>query len=100
MGEGKPNAIECKAQLSPKVQEAICSLYSEYTNKLKLLLSIFKFVANRWYPMVSVITTADKEFIGTRLDNVTVMPNPVGTHTYRCPTRRPQEVHRRRQPHQ
>lgn len=39
--------------------------------------SFFKFVANKLYPLVTVLTTADKDFIGTRLRNVEIMPNPL-----------------------
>lgn len=37
----------------------------------------FKFVANKWFPLVSVLTTADKEVIDGRLNNIEVMPNPL-----------------------
>lgn len=36
-----------------------------------------KFTANKWFPLVSVLTTADKDYIGKRLSNVQVMPNPL-----------------------
>ena len=37
----------------------------------------FKFVANKWFPIVTVLTEADRIFIGNRLKNVYVMPNPL-----------------------
>ena len=39
MEDDNRSRIKCVAQLSPKVQEAISLLYSEYTNKLKPLLA-------------------------------------------------------------
>lgn len=39
--------------------------------------SFFKFTANKWFPLVSVLTTADKTFIGNRLNNIEVMSNPL-----------------------
>ncbi len=45
----------------------------------------YKFTANKWYPMVSVLTTADKEFIGRRLKNVAVMPNPLALQPLTAP---------------
>lgn len=40
--------IECRAQLSTDVQEAISGLYSEYTNKLKPLLAFEESVAQNF----------------------------------------------------
>lgn len=40
-------------------------------------MHFFKFRANKWFPLVSVLTSADKEFIADRLPNVVVMPNPL-----------------------
>lgn len=37
----------------------------------------YKFIANKWFPLVSVLTTADKVFVGSRLNNIEVMPNPL-----------------------
>ena len=39
--------------------------------------SFCKFYLNRIYECVTVITQADKDFIGSRLKNVEVMPNPL-----------------------
>lgn len=36
-----------------------------------------KFVLNKQFDHVTVLTEADKKVIGTRLDNVTVLPNPL-----------------------
>ena len=36
-----------------------------------------KFVLNKFYDYVTVLTEADKKFIGNRLEHVTVMPNPL-----------------------
>lgn len=36
-----------------------------------------KFKLNKLYPVVTVITQSDKDFIGKRLKNVVVMPNPL-----------------------
>lgn len=48
MVEDNTNNIECCAQLSAKVQEAISNLYSEYTNKLKPLLAFEESVAQNF----------------------------------------------------
>ena len=45
----------------------------------------FKFTANKWFPLVSVLTTADKQFIGRRLNNVVVMPNPLALSPLAAP---------------
>ena len=37
----------------------------------------FKFCINNLYKNITVLTEADKQFIGSRLKNVTVMPNPL-----------------------
>ena len=37
----------------------------------------FKFFCNRFMPAVTVLTQADKDFIGKRLKNVHVLPNPL-----------------------
>ena len=37
----------------------------------------YKFIANRWFPVVTVLTEADKRFIGDKLKNVYVLPNPL-----------------------
>ena len=42
--------------------------------------SFCKFYLNRIYEYVTVITQADKDFIGNRLKNVHVMPNPLLLH--------------------
>ena len=44
-----------------------------------------KFTVDNWTSFVSVLTTADKEFIGTRLDNVVVMPNPLAIQPLAAP---------------
>lgn len=38
---------------------------------------IYKYYINRLYPKVTVLTQADKDFIGDRLGNVSVLPNPL-----------------------
>lgn len=48
MVEDNTNNVECCAQLSAKVQEAISNLYSEYTNKLKPLLAFEESVAQNF----------------------------------------------------
>lgn len=45
--------------------------------KLSFKESFCKFTANKWFPAVTVLTQADKDFIGKRLHNVYVMPNPL-----------------------
>lgn len=40
-------------------------------------LRFSKFVLNKWYDHVTVLTEADKRVIGNRLKHVTVMPNPL-----------------------
>ncbi len=37
----------------------------------------FKFVVDKWFKVVTVLTEADREFIGDRLKRVYVMPNPL-----------------------
>ena len=37
----------------------------------------FKFFCNKFMPVVTVLTQADKNFIGNRLKNVQVLPNPL-----------------------
>ena len=44
---------------------------------LSLRKKIFKFWVNKLYRNITVLTEADKLYIGTRLKNVTVMPNPL-----------------------
>lgn len=44
---------------------------------MSLLAHFCKFYLNRIYECVTVITQADKDFIGDRLKNVVVMPNPL-----------------------
>lgn len=44
---------------------------------LSMSMRFFKCIANKWFPLVSVLTTADKEYISNRLKNVQVMPNPL-----------------------
>lgn len=48
MAVDNTNNIECYAQLSAKVQEAMGNLYSEYTNKLKPLLAFVESVAQNF----------------------------------------------------
>lgn len=45
--------------------------------KLKFKDYFFKFYINKIYTVVTVLTEADKIFIGNRLKNVVVMPNPL-----------------------
>ena len=45
----------------------------------------FKFTLNKLYPLVSVLTTADKDFIGSRLKNIVVVPNPLATQPIDSP---------------
>ena len=44
---------------------------------LSLRKKIFKFWINKIYKNITVLTKADKLYIGSRLKNVTVMPNPL-----------------------
>lgn len=48
MQEDDKNIVSCVAQMSPIVQEAICKLYEEYTNKLKPLLAFEESVAQNF----------------------------------------------------
>ena len=48
MEDDNRSRIKCVAQLSPKVQEAISLLYSEYTNKLKPLLAFEESVSQKF----------------------------------------------------
>lgn len=41
------------------------------------MMHFLKFKANKWFPLVSVLTTEDKNYIGKSLTNVEVMPNPL-----------------------
>ena len=45
--------------------------------KLSLWESFCKFKVNKWFNAVTVLTYADKEYIGSRLNNVFVLPNPL-----------------------
>ena len=47
------------------------------TAPLSLVQKFFKYKVNRIYEGVTVLTDADKRFIGNRLHNVHVMPNPL-----------------------
>lgn len=47
------------------------------TAPLSLAQKFFKYKVNRIYDVVTVLTDADKRFIGNRLHNVHVMPNPL-----------------------
>ena len=38
---------------------------------------VFKFCINKLYNHITVLAEADKKFIGNRLNNITVMPNPL-----------------------
>jgi GalNAc-alpha-(1->4)-GalNAc-alpha-(1->3)-diNAcBac-PP-undecaprenol alpha-1,4-N-acetyl-D-galactosaminyltransferase len=49
---------------------------------LTILDYLSKFYLNRIYRCVTVLTEADKKFIGNRLKNVVVMPNPSSFPTY------------------
>lgn len=40
-------------------------------------LYFYKFIVNRLFPFITVLTQADKDFIGKRLKNVVVLPNPL-----------------------
>ena len=42
-----------------------------------LSVKLFKFLINKLYKHITVLTEADKKVIGNRLKNVTVMPNPL-----------------------
>ena len=44
---------------------------------LSLKSKLFKYWINRLYKNITVLTEADKLYIGSRLKNVTVMPNPL-----------------------
>ena len=44
---------------------------------MSLTKRVFKFWINRLYKHITVLTESDKLFIGNRLKNVTVMPNPL-----------------------
>lgn len=37
----------------------------------------YKFIVNKLFPFITVLTQADKDFIGNRLKNVVVLPNPL-----------------------
>lgn len=37
----------------------------------------YKFIANKLFPFITVLTQADKDYIGKRLKNVIVLPNPL-----------------------
>lgn len=45
--------------------------------RLTLSGRFFKFFVNKFYPVVTVLTEADKRAIGNRLKNVYVLPNPL-----------------------
>ena len=40
-------------------------------------LYFYKFIVNKLFPFITVLTQADKDFIGKRLKNVVVLPNPL-----------------------
>lgn len=40
-------------------------------------LYFYKYIVNKLFPLVTVLTQADKDFIGKRLKNVIVLPNPL-----------------------
>lgn len=45
---------------------------------------ILKFYVNRWYDKVTILTTPDKKFIGERLKNTIVVPNPLALTPTGC----------------
>ena len=47
------------------------------TAPLSYRKKVFKFGVNKLYKNITVLTEADKLYIGTRLKNITVMPNPL-----------------------
>ena len=47
------------------------------TAPMPLSVKLFKFWINKLYKHITVLTEADKKVIGNRLNNVTVMPNPL-----------------------
>lgn len=40
-------------------------------------LYFYKYIVNKLFPFITVLTQADKDFIGKRLKNVVVLPNPL-----------------------
>lgn len=48
-----------------------------YNSPMPLMTMIYKFYINKIYKCVTILTEADKKFIGNRLNNIVVMPNPL-----------------------
>ena len=69
--------IACLGQNIPIVMTEHNSFERPASAPMPLSLKIFKFCINKLYKHITVLTEADKKVIGTRLKNVTVMPNPL-----------------------
>ena len=69
--------IACIGQNVPIVMSEHNSFERPDSAPMPLSLKIFKFWINKLYKNITVLTEADKEVIGIKLKNVTVMPNPL-----------------------